>query len=398
MKQNMLVENQKTDDFVKSLELTPEKIKQDMEKMKTIEGFPNGDDEDILELSNPPYYTSYPNPYIVKFIQQFGKPYDPQTDSYKKEPFVGDISESKNDRLSTAHEYVTKVPYKAIMYFVLHYTDPGDIVFDGFCGTGMTGVAAQMCKNPDNVFKEKANTRINQISYGSRKAILSDLATIASFISSNYNTTVDPNHLTDVANKVLQLADDECSWMFQTKHITGKMAKINHIIWSDNYVCPLCGFQFDLWNAAINKETKKLDDEFVCPGCKTRVVKDNCKRAVEQYYDDILCKEHNRVIETPVMISYAIGGKKFTKIPDKYDLDLIKKIQETKIPYWFPSNKLPAGYNTNQPIRSHYLTHTHHFYYKRNLYVLSKIFDLINKESFVNEKPEFVNKLRFIFT
>jgi hypothetical protein len=22
----------------------------------------------------------------------------------------------------------------------LHYTDPGDIVFDGFCGTGMTGV------------------------------------------------------------------------------------------------------------------------------------------------------------------------------------------------------------------------------------------------------------------
>ena len=24
-------------------------------------------------------------------------------------------------------------------------TDPGDIVFDGFCGTGMTGVAAQLC-------------------------------------------------------------------------------------------------------------------------------------------------------------------------------------------------------------------------------------------------------------
>jgi len=31
------------------------------------------------------------------------------------------------------------------MRYILHYTEPGDVVFDGFCGTGMTGVAAQMC-------------------------------------------------------------------------------------------------------------------------------------------------------------------------------------------------------------------------------------------------------------
>jgi len=31
------------------------------------------------------------------------------------------------------------------MRYILHYTQPGDIVFDGFCGTGMTGVAAQLC-------------------------------------------------------------------------------------------------------------------------------------------------------------------------------------------------------------------------------------------------------------
>jgi very-short-patch-repair endonuclease len=31
------------------------------------------------------------------------------------------------------------------MRYILHYTDPGDIVFDGFCGSGMTGVAAQLC-------------------------------------------------------------------------------------------------------------------------------------------------------------------------------------------------------------------------------------------------------------
>jgi hypothetical protein len=34
------------------------------------------------------------------------------------------------------------------MRYILHYTEPGDLVFDGFCGTGMTGVAAPLCGNP----------------------------------------------------------------------------------------------------------------------------------------------------------------------------------------------------------------------------------------------------------
>jgi len=55
------------------------------------------------------------------------------------------VSEGKNDPIYNAHSYHTKVPHKAIMRYILHYTEPGDIVFDGFCGTGMTGVAAQMC-------------------------------------------------------------------------------------------------------------------------------------------------------------------------------------------------------------------------------------------------------------
>ncbi|MEC5270316.1 hypothetical protein P9G49_15020 [Heyndrickxia coagulans] len=32
--------------------------------LKKIEGFPIGDDEDIIALSDPPYYTACPNPWI----------------------------------------------------------------------------------------------------------------------------------------------------------------------------------------------------------------------------------------------------------------------------------------------------------------------------------------------
>ena len=41
---------------------------------REIEGFPIGEGEDILELSDPPYYTACPNPFVETFIQHFGRP------------------------------------------------------------------------------------------------------------------------------------------------------------------------------------------------------------------------------------------------------------------------------------------------------------------------------------
>lgn len=125
-----------------------ELTKADPDKVRDIEGFPIGTDEDIIALSDAPYYTACPNPFIGDFIKEHGHPYDPETDDYHREPFAADVSEGKNDPdlQRPLHSYLTKVPYKAIMRYILHYTDPGDIVLDGFCGTGMTGVAAQMCR------------------------------------------------------------------------------------------------------------------------------------------------------------------------------------------------------------------------------------------------------------
>ena len=36
-------------------------------EFRTIEGFPIGEDEDILALSDPPYYTACPNPFVEDF-------------------------------------------------------------------------------------------------------------------------------------------------------------------------------------------------------------------------------------------------------------------------------------------------------------------------------------------
>ena len=83
---------------------------------RQIEGFPMGSDEDILALSDPPYYTACPNPFIAEFIRLYGTPYDPAV-PYHKEPFAADVSEGKNDPIYNAHSYHTKVPHKAIMRY-----------------------------------------------------------------------------------------------------------------------------------------------------------------------------------------------------------------------------------------------------------------------------------------
>ena len=91
--------------------------KEDLDKVRDIEGFPIGTDEDIIALSDAPYYTACPNPFIKEFIAENGTPYDEETDDYHCEPFASDLSEGKSDAIYTAHSYHTKVPYKAIMKY-----------------------------------------------------------------------------------------------------------------------------------------------------------------------------------------------------------------------------------------------------------------------------------------
>ena len=46
--------------------------KEDLDKVRSIEGFPIGRDEDIIALSDAPYYTACPNPFIEEFIAENG--------------------------------------------------------------------------------------------------------------------------------------------------------------------------------------------------------------------------------------------------------------------------------------------------------------------------------------
>lgn len=333
-----------------------------LDSVRHIEGFPIAKDEDILKLSVPPNYTACPNPYINDFIEKYGKVYDPKTDDYEKTPFVGDVSEGKNDPIYNAHSYHTKVPHKAIMKYIEHYTDQGDIVFDGFCGSGMTGVAAQMLN---------------------RNAILSDLSPAATFIAHNYNTPVDVEEFEHEAKRILGEVEKECGWLYETLHTDGKTkGKINFAVWSDILICPYCKNEYIFWENALDKESGDVINSYKCNHCLADIKKTDCERAKISYFDKSINREITQAKQALVMINYTCGKNKFEKSPDKYDYDLIKKIDESSIPYWFPTNEMPYGYNTEQPKRSHGVTHVHHFYTKRNLWALGTLWNKAQQSKF----------------
>ncbi len=198
-------------------------------EFRKIEGFPIGSDEDILNLSDPPYYTACPNPWIADFIAEWEaqKPEQPEGYRYHREPFAADVSEGKYDPIYKYHPYPTKVPHKAIMRYILHYTEPGDIVFDGFCGTGMTGVAAQMCGDRDavvslgyqirhdgtilreEIYEGGKKTWIAFSKLGSRRVVLNDLSSAGTFVTYNYNAPNSVDSFEKTAKTILKEIEKE---------------------------------------------------------------------------------------------------------------------------------------------------------------------------------------------
>src|SRR5207248_6736903 len=131
--------------------------------------------------------TASPKPFSEHCVAVNRNPNDPASDTYHREPFAADVTEGKNDPIYMAHGYHTKVPHKAIMRYILHYTKPGDVIYDGFCGSGMTGVAAALCGTLPAEERAAVERDMPGVKWGRRIAVLNDISPAAAFIAHNYN-------------------------------------------------------------------------------------------------------------------------------------------------------------------------------------------------------------------
>jgi len=145
-------------------------------------------------------------------------------------PIPSAIAASKGSHAYQVHTYPTKVPPAAVEPFILASTEPDGTVFDPFCGSGMTGVAAQ------NV---------------GRRAIMSDLAPGAVHLAQNHTHPVPPQTLASAMVALSQSLTDAESSLYKTACPTcGRPAMLRHLVWTDVHMCERCGKSIRVWDQA----------------------------------------------------------------------------------------------------------------------------------------------------
>ncbi|MDY3069919.1 MAG: DNA methyltransferase [Parabacteroides sp.] len=348
-----------------------EELRKKLPELKQIEGFPIGEDDDIINLSDPPYYTACPNPWLNDFIAEWEQEkVQLETDGKRKKnfevkvPYTSDVSEGKFDPLYMHHPYLTKVPHKAIQKYLEYYTEQGDVILDGFAGTGMTGAASRLCNK-------------------SRNAICLDLSPLATFISYCINSDVSGQTFQRETAQIIERVKEELGWMFYTKHTNGDIAEINYVLWSNSYLCNNCSSELIFWDAAVNKKEGKILDTFICSNCGTKLRKTELEKVNEIRFDNISHTNLNETKKTPVLINYSYNGKRYEKRPDRFDLETVNKILSLESNDWIPLDKTYIGDELSRCFRDG-IEYFYQYYTRRTLLILSKVKSLVRNKPILN--------------
>jgi len=353
----------------------------ELEEMRSIEGFPQGEDAAIQAMSIPPYYTACPNPFISQFVatwqdQKKDRSADGQEEPYHREPFAFDVSEGKQDPIYKVHAYHTKVPPRAIVRYILHYTRPGDIVLDAFCGSGMTGVAAQLCGTQDISFRAKVEaewktTHNQKLEWGARYAILCDLSPVATSIAANYNLPLNADEFERTALELIESARQATRHLYS---VDTTKPPLNYAVWSQIFSCPQCSTKLNFMELAFQPKEKKVKNSFACPFCGRELTKRDLDKYLESEYDPLRQSLHRHVVHELYLVSR--GERRHSKLEraTASDFELLKRSVDHPLPRSVPFLRLPLErmYHGSR-LGPKGIEYVHDLYFRRQLITLAEI-------------------------
>ncbi len=56
--------------------------------------------------------------------------------------------------------------------------------------------------------------------------------------------------------------------------------------------------------------------------------------------DYVTGKIIDRARRVPVLINYTLGDERFEKKPDKYDFDVLERVEREPLPNWIPNRRI----------------------------------------------------------
>jgi hypothetical protein len=309
---------------------------------------------------------------------------DNKTDIQEKKPlsaltpidalYAKALPATRSGSLFNAFPYPTKISPEAIALFIATHTQPGDTVFDGFAGSGTTGLATLLCENPPQKLRDEARRLGLNVNWGARNAVLYELSALGAFVSRNLTNPPNPDAFRDAANELLGDAEEVEGWMYGAKDPDGNDGSVRYIVWSDMLRCPACHSEVSLWNASVSLDPASIGPEFRCPSCAHECPVCDVERICETTSDDVLGQDRELRARCIARV-YGVTGKRMWSRPaTSSDELLLRRIEHEAIPEAVPRVAIPWGdlYRTGYHKG---ITHVHHFYTRRNLIAFARLWE-----------------------
>jgi 16S rRNA G966 N2-methylase RsmD/DNA-directed RNA polymerase subunit RPC12/RpoP len=288
------------------------------------------------------------------------------------------LASERTGALYSAFPYPTKISPESIALFIAAHTKPGDTVFDGFAGSGTTGLAALLCENPPAELRAKAKRLGLNVKWGARNAILYELSALGAFVGRTLTAPPKPSEFKKAAEAILAETEKHFGWLYAAHDTAGKYGRIRHMVWSDQFLCSACKRSVTLWDAAVSFSPARIASDFRCPHCKHKAPIKEARRTTERQYDDLI--QQNRTFRTrrPAFVYGKTANKTWARPAQRSDLELIKKIEREPIPDCVPRTAIPWG-DLHRTGYHEGISHLHHFYTRRNLIAFGHLWERANE-------------------
>ncbi len=154
---------------------------------------------------------------------------------------------------------------------------------------------------------------------------------------------------------------------------------MNYAVWSDAFFCD-CGKELTLWHVVTeNDKSLVLEPLAKCPKCKADLAKRSLQKATHTFADDLIKTKVTQNKQLLLLMEYESNGSTYKKEPNGSDFDLIARTQRQPNASYVPTQ--PMMFKDGEwgdMHRSGYhfgISHAHHFWTRRNLLVLSDLFE-----------------------
>ncbi|MCK4224956.1 MAG: hypothetical protein KAX39_07230 [candidate division Zixibacteria bacterium] len=259
------------------------------------------------------------------------------------------------------HRYFARRPYSVFRELIKHYSNPGNIILDPFCGGGVTVVEGLTLK---------------------RKVIGVDINPMATFITRMEVIDVDLDELQQAFAEIEAKVKDEIFELYMTKcPKCEKNTPADWFEWSTVIQCENCGEDI-----IIAKTKKTSPGRYQCAECKKAIIPSRSKRK-----GLVLCLVGGRCHYCMNEFCQEPSGDEL-KMLDVFD----NMVREKKVDY--PTDRLPpSNLERESALFAKGITHYYRMFTPRNLIACSTLNGSIEQGKYSREIYELL-KLTFSST